>query len=247
MDAIGIIASAGNDAGAAGGVPAWVEALRAPSGDLPIVAYNFAFGGSGQGWGGDDGINPTTLTVEECLEAGAYIWNPATIIDGLGLTAASDAHPSFVEELVPLSIWTNGATLYLQTVPNTPTASRLGFAYYMWENPNFGFWGAVNHLWSTDMTNNPVEYQGNDFNSTTDTPSPTATTVMKSVLSVYPSSDCKGSSNGGAVVTVPNIPASTTPNYITLEGGGTANICYAQIMAVYALQPSGDLPTMSAV
>lgn len=241
----------GPSSGAGGGgstVPSWVEALRAPSGDLPLFAYNFANGGSGQGW---DGTNNATLTVAQTWEAAPWgSWNTTSIIDGLGLSDTGQS-PVTKTGILPGSTLA-GATLLVEArVYGDATIDTGGWVFaHLVDLPGDNGEGGADLRWSAALDRNVLSVTSADgLPGVNDTITGKVSRVRGVVNYTVDGNDLVGSANGRTNVTGPGAVRVDGPNTVAPQnnGGGTDIPVYLTLVAVYALQSPTALPTLSAL
>lgn len=233
-------------------LPAWIEDLRAPSGDLPVFAYNFAAGGQGQGW---DGSLSRLLTVDQAWVAPFWSpnWDPGSIFSGRGLEPNSN--PGITPlGLLPASVQgPAGATLRTHAKAfGGATAATVGEVDCNMSNlPNDSNDGNFQVTWidgAADMQITLGDCDGNVV--ATDMFGPKTSEMRAAYNYRWDGADLYGSINGR-----PNVrgagrlhPDVANCVYSTnTHTGATDAVIYVTIVAVYTPQPLTDLPTLSAL
>ena len=230
---------------AGGEVPAWVEALRAPSGDLPEFAVNFE---TKECWGGLGGVDQAVLpitTLESNPEWGEG-FDPDAIVLGQGLPLlGANTCPNLPGSYLSAATLANGATMMMEaSITDTPGYVNCS----LWDNGTF----SITSNAVLDFTPHPdvrLLLQGQGGASQADVFTPVGA-LARAVYSQY------FNGTGGLVGSIngrPNIScASTAPAHggnncglDTFDPGTADHFC--TIWAIYALQPDVDLPAMSAL
>lgn len=244
-------------------VPAWVEALRAPSGDLPLVASWWAGQGASAGglhWVSGTGIVACAdLYYQDAVNWGHF--DPALdVLLGSGLGAPLDrptdaAEPvmftSFVTPLFSVAGFTQLRELEVPATGSTTLTFGAEFADYPDYNTD------IYNSWLAYLNNTPG-FTNTGFNaggSSVPTPNTTTSGTHKVAWTMSPTY-CGFSLDGAAKTDVGGIvyPPSTPPTTIAIQAnsrnaGGVPDpdaIGYVSIDAFYAPQPSSDLHLLSA-
>jgi hypothetical protein len=248
---------------AASSIPAWVEALRAPSGDLPLVASWWA--GQGASAGGLHWVSGTGIVAcADLYHQDAVFWghfDPTTDVTlGSGLGAplnrpADAAEPVMNAAFVTPLFATLGFTQvrYL-TVPATGSTT-LTFGAEFADYPDYNT--DIYNSWIAYLNNTPG-FTNTVFNaggSSVATPNVTTSGAHKVAWSMTPTY-CGFSLDGAAKTDVGGIvyPPGAPPTTIAVQANSTnaagvptpTNFGFVSKDVYYPPQPSADLHLLSA-
>lgn len=242
--------------------PAWVQALQAPSGDLPTLAADFK---NGNYW-----ANGALTTLADMFYENTNVgpWNATGVVDDQGLGGNWDVNgdpqpdrppsfPNVATDLIPTAWLTAGATLLMQTFTTAPTTvgQGIGAATFLWDSPDFSILSALEMDYATGGALNQYDsfYINQLANQIDDNITPTPAVCRAVINQVLTLGTMYGSTNGGTVqsqVTTLSINPATDLNINCYwdngptDPHGTGEV-YVTLWAAYDLQPHADLATMS--
>lgn len=230
-----------------GSVPAWVEALRAPSGDLPLIVTDFE---NNRGWNAGAECTLSSLLVEN-LAWGQF--NPTSIVAGKGLTAfQSDQIGSPVLTADTSGLWVTGYTYMVETsVPADATDCGGSGTLTAFDDPDFNF--EQDHVFHRrfgpeadafdSLSLYPPDADIDCVNHCS-----TAVGLSRYAATFLPGGAGAVSSDGGAVATGSGDPINPiyTPTIGLNMGCSDADPWYVTVWAIYAPQPDADLHLLSA-
>lgn len=219
----------------ADGLPAWVEALRAPSGDLPLVAGDFA---NDRYW--MDGALSTVSAVF-VADASWRPWDPVTdITPAAGITALSNGP---ILSPAAIALLPAGATqVLIATMDDADTQSITGI---------YGDFTTADPYYQTALSSPLAGKSLIEAYSITPSQDVTVSVIEDALAGVnsfavtHTPTRIAGSLNGAAVVAAtaaaPDLPFAA----LTIATSATTAIAFA-LWAIYAPQPEADLPALSA-
>jgi len=229
-------------------VPAWVEDLRAPSGDLPIIALDFE---NERYWRSDTNAEILESDMLEQNDDWGY-YTAGQVAPGLGLTDAEigttvpvgghyGSYGVFKSDIATL-IGDEVSVVMKQSCP-----TNTGWSYFFYTDlPDYtaqrfyqGHQLAVNILIYAyeDGVQDIKQHVVTD--ATALVPFKTAFTIEQTRQAL--------SKDGAAIVTLSNTTMGTPYTHICIGAPGTdgTDIGYLQSLVVYPVQPDADLPTLS--
>jgi hypothetical protein len=228
---IGAVAS--HSSGTPGGTPGWIEAMRAPSNDLPIAAVQF-FGSNA--WAGGEEVALSSLMTGftfETIDAG-----------GLPVLAANSNRPVAAGALLAALSGAINKTVVIHVTGITAGNDRyLMVIYSEGETSVFECWGVINA--------GNVEI-GFKHNQTTDAGIASAVNVggeAKIAMNIN-STALRGSVNGSSVVGPPETPSPIDMAYVLVAqtfAGENVLEGYIKSVAVYSTQPDASLDELSSL
>lgn len=226
----------GSEGGGGPVIPAWVEALRSPHGDLPTIAADFK---NGRYWGSGAETTAGALFVEN---ANWGDFDPASIVAASGLGSDdSTALPTVAHSFLG-TLLTTGFTAVI-TSGLTVNAST-NASHYVTATDLPGY----NNLYNAAFVAGAGDTNGRIVTSVgqTDTATVAIAATLKSAITVNftTSAACL---DGGTVVTQASASPGTPLTDICLEADfSTGFPAYMELLAIYTPQPDADLPTLSA-
>lgn len=244
--------------GSGGGIPAWAVALRDLASNPTdfLFAYNFATGGTGEGW------NNTTqelLTLNDAWQAGSP-GNPVggpylgDIVSGFGIVQAGSGINTGTTVDGTLPNLSTGATILFQAQAYTPVTSITDARPFLHlvDLPDDNFEGGINLKWDAENDWNQFRLEnGNGVPSLVDTIEGKVNSMRGVCNYLLDGSALAGSVNGRPVGTATGSVVSVAPNTLTIDNTavfGTSDVpVYITIVAVFLLQPEVSLSSMSAL
>lgn len=230
----------------AGSVPSWVEALRAPSGDLPLAVSLFD---SAQYWRTDLGVC-TVQDLWEQVDPAFGVYNPATdIIPGVGLIPFSGeggytyTAPVSTVEMSAL-IMPAATALYLMTMNLTGDGNAISINPQTWNRPDYTNGTSCSARFEADVNGNPGVQSYNStgtFNAADGIP----TTGTCSMAETYDNTTTRVSYNGAAIISVASASYVVQPDSLGLVVNSAKNAARGAVF--YVPQPDADLPAICAL
>lgn len=231
--------------GGGGSVPAWVEALRSPHGDLPTDALVFT---AAHYWS-----NATEQAVTALLGVGFV---PGDIgVSGMEVTSDNSNRPEAIGDLFTSTsqyIGTYIIEMQLTEIPN-PSDGEVGYAFYQFGDNGSADGALVGWYGPTGGTTG-VKWQACNISNGAydDVATGTGNAVWKVAFTLKADGSVVSSWGGAAIVT--DTASGPTSGGITKVGigwspsGGSAFTVqgFTRRIVRYTSQPDADLPTLSA-
>lgn len=231
-----------------GSVPAWVEALRAPSGDLPVFAADFR---NGRYWNTDAECDFEDLLAPDVNWGN---WNPAELVPGFGLLGYNEEGSNglvFVPAQAAV-LAASGFTAMVEVYAPLGSVSTYGngFVVVAADLPDYNFYIDVCGRNVSEDHGGPVQAHltlnsGTVVTANTGGDGPGTTRTAGTNLI----SSGAISTLGGAVATGTDEDPATGLNTLGVYAsvGDASDPVYMALAVVYPPQPNADLPAMSAL
>lgn len=230
-------------------VPAWVEALRAPSGDLPLSVSEWK---NGQYWLASTGICGVLDIWREYVDLVLQVWAPfdpaLDIIPGFGISnqrtgALPGIGPTLRDELAaPLLV--NGFTI--QQVGNFGAADLTPEMDVTMYDAEFAFQAFLDINADPDAGGGYRQKLGSFSGGSGAEEAVITPPSSQGAATLFP--DGTGAASvGGAPVTIPPYVGSTPPTNISLWVPGPVPQVYIERTVIWAPQPNADLPALAVL
>jgi hypothetical protein len=228
------------DGGGVGGVPAWVEALRAPSDDLPTLAFDFK---NSRYWDGTAESTDPLSCLHEDTDWGAFDVSSITPGLGMGTLGADNNAAPVVNADISASLLATGLTFLI--VANAQAGAA--FDCELNQLPDYNTEYAA-ELFTNGESIPQMQAVNQTDNIVVHWDSPTVIGTVKSCATLAVAK-LDWAYNGTAVASAtPTVTPSDPWNTICLQTIGTDTVLsYIELVALYPPQPVADLLTLSAL
>lgn len=231
------------------GVPAWVQALAAPSGDLPALALDFK---NGRYWTGTAETTDPLDVLEENTDWGPF--DVSSIVADHGLTSVNGANSEpVVKSVLTTALLVSGFTGVATTnQADDGSEAYNAFDLEMVQLPDYTSEYSVEMqslVNSADPTNSVLSALNQADNLTETVPAQDGGGLHKVAATI--TFDALSWAIDGSLLTgiTPTVAPDPVPTHIALfnyYNDALSPASYLELLAIFVPQPDADLPTLSA-